>query len=312
MFLSLRIYSIARSAREEVREQRSTCSIRRWRHWPRAPNEPCRSTPRSARGPLCRSLISMLSRKHRQQLSCAVERSAGPPPTYKGRGSSPVHSSPGPRAERLACSPPNKANRPGLSGYSHVGIIPDDAAGRRVFFWGGGGGRPFPPSPLIPALLRTHLNHPQRPLTTSLHRFPHSPYGVETYTHLESSGVLYPLHFEVAQAAECNVAAGIAERVCTDPLLGNPDSTCAVRIDPLPFPSYQMTQWGLITAMNNARGLPAPMTPPDDPLRETVPSSPRARVFPFRWFTVPPARGATMQPPGPFCSKSCFLSFPEV
>ncbi|KAJ8872333.1 hypothetical protein PR048_025937 [Dryococelus australis] len=41
-------------------------------------------------------------------------------------------------AERLACSPPTKANRvqsPGrvTPGSSHVGIVPDDAAGRRVF-----------------------------------------------------------------------------------------------------------------------------------------------------------------------------------
>ncbi|KAJ8887533.1 hypothetical protein PR048_013749 [Dryococelus australis] len=41
-------------------------------------------------------------------------------------------------AERLACSPPTKASRvqsQGLvtRGFSHVGIVPDDAAGRRVF-----------------------------------------------------------------------------------------------------------------------------------------------------------------------------------
>ncbi|KAJ8875128.1 hypothetical protein PR048_023021 [Dryococelus australis] len=35
-------------------------------------------------------------------------------------------------AERLACSPPNQS-RPGHSGFSHVGIVPDGAVGVRVF-----------------------------------------------------------------------------------------------------------------------------------------------------------------------------------
>ncbi|KAJ8895475.1 hypothetical protein PR048_000808 [Dryococelus australis] len=71
-------------------------------------------------------------------------------------------------AERLACSPPTKANRVqsptgSLPGFSHVGIAPDDAAGWRVF---SGISRPF-----TPALLHTHLTHPHRP-PKSLHE-PH-------------------------------------------------------------------------------------------------------------------------------------------
>ncbi|KAJ8888404.1 hypothetical protein PR048_007894 [Dryococelus australis] len=59
-------------------------------------------------------------------------------------------------AERLACSPPTKANRvyyPArvTPGFSYVGIVPDDAAGRRVF-----SGISRFPRPFIPALLHTH------------------------------------------------------------------------------------------------------------------------------------------------------------
>ncbi|KAJ8872631.1 hypothetical protein PR048_026239 [Dryococelus australis] len=42
--------------------------------------------------------------------------------------------------EQIACSPPIKANRVITTGFSHVGIVPDDAAGRRVF-----SGIRFPP-----------------------------------------------------------------------------------------------------------------------------------------------------------------------
>ncbi|KAJ8892204.1 hypothetical protein PR048_004784 [Dryococelus australis] len=46
---------------------------------------------------------------------------------------------------------------PGHSGFSHVGIAPEDAVGRRVF-----SGISHFPRPLISALLHTHLNHPHR------------------------------------------------------------------------------------------------------------------------------------------------------
>ncbi|KAJ8872160.1 hypothetical protein PR048_025762 [Dryococelus australis] len=42
--------------------------------------------------------------------------------------------------------------------FSHVGIVPDDAAGRWVFF----SGIPCFPRPFIPSPLHTHLNHPNR------------------------------------------------------------------------------------------------------------------------------------------------------
>ncbi|KAJ8894907.1 hypothetical protein PR048_000214 [Dryococelus australis] len=64
-------------------------------------------------------------------------------------------------AERLACSPPTNAIRvqspAGHSEFSHVGIVPGDAAGRRVFSGLSCFTRPF-----IPALLHTHLNRPNR------------------------------------------------------------------------------------------------------------------------------------------------------
>ncbi|KAJ8881592.1 hypothetical protein PR048_018077 [Dryococelus australis] len=65
-------------------------------------------------------------------------------------------------AERLACSPPAKANRVqspagSLPDFRFVGIVPDDAASRRVFseisrF----------PHAIILALFHTHLKHPHR------------------------------------------------------------------------------------------------------------------------------------------------------
>ncbi|KAJ8873424.1 hypothetical protein PR048_024241 [Dryococelus australis] len=63
-------------------------------------------------------------------------------------------------AERLACSPPTKANRvqsPAGSPDSHMAIVPDDAVGRRIFSGISRFLRPF-----IPAPLNTHLNHPYR------------------------------------------------------------------------------------------------------------------------------------------------------
>ncbi|KAJ8883179.1 hypothetical protein PR048_015019 [Dryococelus australis] len=47
--------------------------------------------------------------------------------------------------------------QPGHSGFSHVGIVPDDAVGRRVF-----SGPPVSPRPFISMLLHTHFNHPDR------------------------------------------------------------------------------------------------------------------------------------------------------
>ncbi|KAJ8874883.1 hypothetical protein PR048_022773 [Dryococelus australis] len=62
-------------------------------------------------------------------------------------------------AERLACLPPTKANGfdpwPGHSGFSPVGIVPYDAAGRPGF-------------PLTPALLRNHLISPSPALEISM------------------------------------------------------------------------------------------------------------------------------------------------
>ncbi|KAJ8866336.1 hypothetical protein PR048_032179 [Dryococelus australis] len=48
-------------------------------------------------------------------------------------------------------------------GFSRVGIVPDDAAGRRVF-----SGISRFPRPSVPVLLHTHLNHPHRLSRTSL------------------------------------------------------------------------------------------------------------------------------------------------
>ncbi|KAJ8868508.1 hypothetical protein PR048_030036 [Dryococelus australis] len=72
-------------------------------------------------------------------------------------------------AKRLACSPPTKANRVQslgrtTTGISLLGIVPDDAAGRRVF----SGVSRFP-RPFILALLHTHLS-PSSALQTSLLR----------------------------------------------------------------------------------------------------------------------------------------------
>ncbi|KAJ8893502.1 hypothetical protein PR048_006100 [Dryococelus australis] len=51
------------------------------------------------------------------------------------------------------------------SGFSYVGIVPDDAAGRRVF-----SRSPVSSHPFIPALLHTHLTSPTSALKTSLLR----------------------------------------------------------------------------------------------------------------------------------------------
>ncbi|KAJ8867893.1 hypothetical protein PR048_031698 [Dryococelus australis] len=71
---------------------------------------------------------------------------------------------------RLDCSPPTKVNSvsnplPGHSGFSHVGIVPDDAAGRRVFSGISRFSRPF-----IPSLLHSHLISHSSALKTSLLR----------------------------------------------------------------------------------------------------------------------------------------------
>ncbi|KAJ8866590.1 hypothetical protein PR048_032449 [Dryococelus australis] len=62
--------------------------------------------------------------------------------------------------ERLGCSPPKPRRtefnpRPVHSGFSQVGIVPDDTAGRRVF-----SGISRFPRPFIPALLHTYLTSP--------------------------------------------------------------------------------------------------------------------------------------------------------
>ncbi|KAJ8898280.1 hypothetical protein PR048_003640 [Dryococelus australis] len=59
----------------------------------------------------------------------------------------------------LACHQGDPGSIPSrvTPGFSHVGIVPDDTVGQRVFF----GDLPFP-RPFISALLLTHLNHPHR------------------------------------------------------------------------------------------------------------------------------------------------------
>ncbi|KAJ8883139.1 hypothetical protein PR048_014979 [Dryococelus australis] len=71
---------------------------------------------------------------------------------------------------RLACSPPTKANNALIPGpvtpeFSHVGIVPDDAAGRRVF----SGIPPFPPL-LTFRRCSTHLTSPSSALKISMLR----------------------------------------------------------------------------------------------------------------------------------------------
>ncbi|KAJ8867352.1 hypothetical protein PR048_031153 [Dryococelus australis] len=51
-------------------------------------------------------------------------------------------------AERLACSPPTKTNPGRVTGFSQVGIVPDDAVGRQVFSGISRFPRPFIPAPL--------------------------------------------------------------------------------------------------------------------------------------------------------------------
>ncbi|KAJ8866087.1 hypothetical protein PR048_033611 [Dryococelus australis] len=58
---------------------------------------------------------------------------------------------------RLACSSPHQGEPGSTPGFSHVGIVPDNAAGRRVF-----SGISRFPRPFIPALPHNHLNHPHQ------------------------------------------------------------------------------------------------------------------------------------------------------
>ncbi|KAJ8865888.1 hypothetical protein PR048_033411 [Dryococelus australis] len=74
-------------------------------------------------------------------------------------------------AGRLHCPPPTKGNRVqspagSLPDFSQVGIVPDNASGRRVFFFFSGISRL--PRPFIPVLLHTHLTSPLSVLKTSL------------------------------------------------------------------------------------------------------------------------------------------------
>ncbi|KAJ8881328.1 hypothetical protein PR048_017809 [Dryococelus australis] len=75
--------------------------------------------------------------------------------------------------ERLACSPPTKANRV----QSSAGSLPDfrmwESCRTMSLFGGFSRGTPVFPRPFIPALLHTHLNHPHRlskPLIKNLGR----------------------------------------------------------------------------------------------------------------------------------------------
>ncbi|KAJ8866641.1 hypothetical protein PR048_032502 [Dryococelus australis] len=86
-------------------------------------------------------------------------------------------------AERSDYSRPTKANRV-TPGSSHVGIVPDDAAGRRVF-----SGISRFPRPFIPALLHTHLKH--------LHRLSRPP-GSEPLKSLHPFKFLPPLQSNAA------------------------------------------------------------------------------------------------------------------
>ncbi|KAJ8868673.1 hypothetical protein PR048_030212 [Dryococelus australis] len=73
-------------------------------------------------------------------------------------------------AERLGCSPPTTAirvqPRPGHSGFSHVGVVPDDAVGRRFFFIGD---LPFP-TPLHSGAAPLSPESPSSALKTSMLR----------------------------------------------------------------------------------------------------------------------------------------------
>ncbi|KAJ8888655.1 hypothetical protein PR048_008147 [Dryococelus australis] len=101
-------------------------------------------------------------------------------------------------AERLASSSPTKANRVFSGrvtpGFSHVGIVPDDATGRRVFSMISSFRRLF-----IPALLHTHLTSPSSALKTSMGRLPMmarlSKTGLNefTITPLDSKRVYVPV-----------------------------------------------------------------------------------------------------------------------
>ncbi|KAJ8880497.1 hypothetical protein PR048_016967 [Dryococelus australis] len=80
-------------------------------------------------------------------------------------------------------SPPSQANRvrfPGgyAPGFSHVGIVPDYVAGRRVFY-----GTSHFPRLCIPALLHTHLTSPSSALKTSI-----SPCGFLLASHQGEPG----------------------------------------------------------------------------------------------------------------------------
>ncbi|KAJ8866098.1 hypothetical protein PR048_033622 [Dryococelus australis] len=67
----------------------------------------------------------------------------------------------GGRAVSSLASHQGESSAGSLSGFSHVGIVPDGAVGRRVF-----SGISRSPRPFIPAPLHTHLTHPSSPLKT--------------------------------------------------------------------------------------------------------------------------------------------------
>ncbi|KAJ8881398.1 hypothetical protein PR048_017879 [Dryococelus australis] len=93
--------------------------------------------------------------------------------------------------KRLARSPPTKSNR--VTGFSHVGIVPDDAVGRQVFSRISRFTRPF-----SPALLHTHLNH--------FHR-------LSRPRCLESSKSLRSLHLLFLRSKKVTYASHVAENM---------------------------------------------------------------------------------------------------
>ncbi|KAJ8866412.1 hypothetical protein PR048_032255 [Dryococelus australis] len=68
-----------------------------------------------------------------------------------------------------------------VTGFSQVGIVPDDAVGRRAF-----SGIPCFPRPSIPAPLHNHFNHPHRQISSLTHYTPFriSPCKVQIYHEL--------------------------------------------------------------------------------------------------------------------------------
>ncbi|KAJ8871175.1 hypothetical protein PR048_027481 [Dryococelus australis] len=104
-------------------------------------------------------------------------------------------------AERLARSPPTKANRVQIPGrideFSRVGIVPGDAVGRRVF-----SRISRLPCPFIPAVLHIRLNHTHQLSRPSL-----------TCSRRPLSIICFPLHAQHCRVDRSDVS-GWSEEIC--------------------------------------------------------------------------------------------------